>query len=311
MSDSPNPASLKPANEEVSADALEVALAEALTGGRFALSWYHENELDHLARPLQKALDQVRGYAVKVSADIGDAGFALDENSRTLFLSSSALNAVVASSVSFGNIKGSDPLAHPLVSAAISIYLFHELTHISQTFIKHEQAKDLKDAFGNDIFAMIDCITDIKAAHCETLISVAFSGSFSKADYISTFKFNVLLAYQLLVDAFSIKGAEHKKKRALGLLSTSAICDVALLCDDGRRSGLMSMAMTPVFTSLVRSKERMVCLCPENGDIVFVSDKSSNGITAVELWDSLENVPVPEALSFLRLAFSSYAYATA
>lgn len=311
MDDSVSSSNLIPANEQVSSEALEATLAEILRSGRYALSWYQENELDHLARPLQKAMDQVHGYSVKVSDEIGEAGFDLDETSRTIFLSSFALNAVVTSSVSFGGVKDSDPLKNPLVVAAISIYVFHELTHISQKFVKHEQARDIKDAFGNDIFAMVDCLTDIRAAHCATLVAIAFDGSFSKADYVSTFKVNVLLAYQLLIDAFSIKGAEHKKKRALGLLSTSAVCDVALSCADGQKAKLMSIAMTPVFTSLVVSKGRLICLCPESGDIVFVSERSTNELTAVELWETLENIPVAEALAFLRFSFSSYFYAAA
>lgn len=311
MADSTSPNDLKPANEEVSSEALEATLAEILRGARYALSWYHENELDHLARPLQKAMDQVQGYTITVSDELGEAGFDLHESSRTVLLSSSALNAIVASSVSFGRVRQEDTLKNPLVVAAISIYLFHELTHIAQKLIKHEQARELKDAFGNDIFAMIDCVTDIKAAHCATLISIAFNGQFSKQKYISLFKGNVLLAYQLLIDAFSIKGAEHKRKRALGILSTSAICDVALNCTDHRRTGFMSVAMTPVFTSFVPDQGKIVCLCPENGDIVFVSGKSSNGLTAAELWDTLENIPIPDALAFLRLAFSTYAYAAA
>lgn len=310
MADSAHPIHLNPANEQVSAEAVEIALAEIVQNARYALAWFEENDLDHLARPLQKALAQTIGYSIRLSDNIGEAGFDLDESNRTIFLSSFALNAVIASSSAISGTKREDPLEIPLVSAAIAIYLFHELTHISQKFIRHEQAGEIRGAFGDDIFAMIDCITDIKAAHCATISAIAFDGSFSKTEYVSIFSNNVVLAHHILVNAFSIKNAPHKKKRALGLLSTSAICDVALKCQDGKKNALMALAMTPVYSSIIPEKQKILCICPESGDIIFVSDENTNGLSATELWESLENIPTGDAIAFLRLAFTSSFYSS-
>ncbi|RYZ61926.1 MAG: hypothetical protein EOP09_19355, partial [Proteobacteria bacterium] len=174
---------LRPANEQVSSAEVDAILAEIIQNGRFALAWCLENEFDHLARPLQKALAQTTGYTLRVSDAIGEAGFDIDDQNRYILLSTSAVNAIVAAASSLSGSKLDNPLNDELVVAAITLYVFHELTHISQKFLKHEQSGDIKQAFGKDIFSMIDCVTDIKSAHCVSIIAMAFEGKFSKASY--------------------------------------------------------------------------------------------------------------------------------
>lgn len=306
MADSTSQTDLTPANELVSLAEVDIIFERIILDARYALSWCHENDFDALARPLKKALDQTIGYTIQASNNIGEAGFELDEHNRIIFFSFSAVNAVIASSISFSGIKSKNPLDNPIVQNAIAIYLFHELTHISQKFVEHSQAKELQEAFGKDIFSMLDCITDIKAAHCVTVMLQSASGQFSKHDYVTLFSSNVTLAYHLLIDAFSIKNADHKRKRALGLISTCAICDVALEAEPLNKSALMATAMTPVFSSYSATKKRITCLAPESGDIVFVSPTQRNSITAEEIWKSLENIPLSEVKIFLKASFAGH-----
>lgn len=304
MTETYEAAEFRPANDSAPPEELDAAISEVLTRARFAWAWCVENDFEEKAAPLRAALNQTQGYLIRSSAEIGESGFTIDEKSRTIFFSAQGIGATLLLASLIAPHETSKPVAQRAIAMSIvTLYIFHELTHISQLFIHHHQAQTIKNALGKQFLAVIDTRTDIKSAHCASIISCAYDNNISRTSYVTHLLNNAILAFRTLVDAFSISGAEHKQQRALGLLCTIAICESAIQCESDNVRTILSAAASPVFAGYDSETKRIICINLDTSEIVFTSNVSNNYTSAEQIWCELESTELSSAIQFLRSSY--------
>ena len=113
------------------------------------------------------------------------------------------------------------------------------------------------------------------------------------------------MSYQLLVRAFSIKDADHKKKRSLGLLTNITLCQSALTATPDEAAKLIELAARPAFTSVDREDACIVALtCGANGwEILFYGKVATNRMTIPEMWEAAGTLEPSDILALLRVAY--------
>lgn len=291
------------ANEDRSDDLtrlLNRIRAEAI----FAVKWWIDVDPGRAA-PLEPIVSILSVNNLVVSEGLGDAGFKSDpENFEVQFNAKVLRNINLAVEKLFSQHESGETLEE-LKRQAIALYVFHELTHITQRFVEHNLAKTLKSAFTPDELSKIDLVADVRAAHCNALIFTAKTESQSKEVYLKSYRNNLLLSYQLLVGAFSIKDADHKKKRALGLLTNVALCHSALQSTGEDADRRLALAVRPAFTSVDQDGGGVVALtCAEQGwEILFHGSVATNRMTVAEMWDQIGTSDPTDILALLRVAY--------
>ncbi|MBD3833178.1 hypothetical protein [Brevundimonas bullata] len=298
---------IRPANDTVPLDELNQAITEVMVRARYARDWCEANNFDAQASPLVSVLNQIVGHSIIASTEVGEGGFHLDESSRTIAFSAQAMGAVILTA----SILNPDELSQPLVNrpmgmSILSLYIFHEITHIAQKFTTHKQAQTIKRALGKQFLATIDTRADLKAVHCATIIQCAYGDNFSKNSYVNLLHDNAILAFRSVTDAFSVKDATHKQQRALGLLCTIAICESALNCCIKNARKIYVTAASPLFAGYDPQEKVILCCNLDNGDIVFISQPYNNSTTAEDVWLNIEKTDIFSAKSFLRMSFEEF-----
>lgn len=274
----------------------------------FARQWCDENDL-RIAEPLIPIVNILSAHNLVVSDELGEAGFKHVPPGEIHFNRDVLRNIVATAREMFGGRNGISPQTlETLCEQAVAMYVFHEITHITQRFIEHGLAQNLKRAFGPDELSKLDLVADVRAAHCNTIISAAVQNQFSERAYLEILRDNFLLSYQLLTRAFSIKDADHKKKRALGLLTNYVLAELALTSDEQDYERIRSLALRPSFTSVDPEQNCIVALtCGANGwDFLFHAEVSTNRMTIPEMWESVGERDPADIIGLLRLAYEKY-----
>lgn len=302
-SDSPSPAS------EDCDQYLTATLNRIRAKALFARQWCEEQSLD-IAEPLTPIVNILSAHNLVVSDALGEAGFEVSANGEIHFNREVLRNVVATTRAIFAD-RGSMPeeAVEALCEQAIAMYVFHEITHIAQKFVEHGLAQTLKRAFGPDELSKVDLVADVRAAHCNTIVFAAIQNQFSERAYLEILRDNYLLSYELLTKAFSIADADHKKKRALGLLTSAVLVQLALNSDGEKHQELRSLALRPAFTSVDTEQNCIVALtCGSNGwEILFHAQVSTNRITIPEMWDRIGTGEPSDILGLLLVAYEKYA----
>jgi len=299
--------SLSAANEERS-DELTRILNQVRADALFAMRWWRENNLA-LAAPLEPIVGILSANNLVVSDGLGDAGFKADAENFEILFNATYLRAIIdtVGALFPPTEEEAAGAVGEIVRQAIALYVFHEITHITQKFVEHELAKTMKAAFSPDELSKIDLVADVRAAHCNALISTAIDGDLERKGYLESYRNNLLLSYQLLVRAFSVKDADHKKKRALGLLTNVVLTQSALNANGEDADRRMELAVKPAFTSVDPVGGTIVALtCGQAGWIIlFHGEVATNRMTVSEMWEAAGTTEPEDILALLRVAYET------
>lgn len=293
------------ANEERS-EPLTRTLNQIRAEAIFALKWWRETDPTRAA-PLEPIVAVLSANNLVASEGLGEAGFKSDPENFEVVFNAGVLRSIAAAVAEI--FPGSAPLEiatrAEIGRRATALYVFHEITHITQKFVEHELAKSMKAAFTPDELSKIDLVADIRAAHCNALISTAIEGNSDPGVYLNAYRDNLHLSYQLLVRAFSIKDADHKKKRSLGLLTNITLCQSAQMASSADAPKLVELAARPAFTSVDRGEACIVALtCGADGwEILFHGKVATNRMTIPEMWDAAGSADPTDILALLRVAY--------
>jgi hypothetical protein len=248
-------------------------------------------------------------HSLHVSTELGEAGFARDAAAARLYFNAASLVSIwfAASDI----LAAQDDTESPEVLAsfrrnALGLYVLHEIVHVVQNFEKHGLAQILKDAFGPDELSKFDLVADVAAANGMTIAALAREGEFESANYLRLFGSNVLLAYELLSRAFKTAGIDHKKKRALGLLTSLTLVRLALEANDPQvRDHLQRLATTPAFTSVDKASGTIIALtcCGNPGGWKILFGASADPDTISALWSDPGSSSPERALGILISAY--------
>lgn len=300
------PISLLPANEEVS----EAELGLLLSAVRIDALYAHqrcEEENNPLAKHLKPIVDVLSSHNIVVSYELGDSGFRVDEATGEIQFNGNALNSIVTAARSMSP-RGDDDASEAFTKLAVALYIYHEITHVVQKFIDHALAGKIKQVLSPDQLSQFDCVADVTAAHASAIISCAYAGNFSEEYYLDAYASNLLLSYQVLVRAFGIAKADHKRKRALGLLTNVSIAQLALSAKGEARAILMSLCIRPCFTGVDEDNEEILCITlgPDGPCVLFCGGASTNTLNVKAMWAALGQYDPSEIVALLRLAYERH-----
>jgi hypothetical protein len=137
------------------------------------------------------------------------------------------------------------------------------------------------------------------------LISTAKEEISDWEPYIEAYRNNLLLSYQLLVRAFSIENADHKKKRALGLLTSIALCQSAANATGDDAAKRIGLAVKPAFTSVDEDDGCIVALtCGQIGwEILFHGVVKTNRMEISQMWETVGTDDPSDIVALLRVAY--------
>lgn len=276
---------------------LNLALATAQADARKAIAWYDKAD-GVFPAPLavmREALEQNRLLA---SEELGERGFIIDANNARILFNSRYLGGIVRSTTETFVQRYRRTPAAAAVSAqkAVGLYLFHELFHISQNFIDHELAGVIKEAFGPDELSKFDVYADVIAAHCQTLVDQAGKAP-SLDDYLATYGAYLMLSYDVLTGAFEL--SPHKKRRALGLITSRMLVERALW--EGEAGGdVADLALSPVYTSIAETSGHIIALVGRDHawEILFYA-RAENPVDLLALWEATGKAPPADVLALL------------
>jgi hypothetical protein len=166
-------------------------------------------------------------------------------------------------------------------------------------------AGSLKAAFGPDELSKFDVIADVRAAHCAAMVVVGNEKRADLESYLTVYRSFLLLSYKLLAGVFGVGEKDHKKKRALGILTSIALVQHYLYVDKSEKS--LRWALYPSFTSVVVEDEQIVGLSAAGDSwvILFGGQIASEEMTAMELWESIGIEDPSRIVSFLGLVIRS------
>ena len=296
--------SLSSANEELS-ERLTRTLNQIRAEAIFALKWWRDQDPARAA-PLEPVGAILSANNLQVGDGLGDAGFRSDPENFEILFNADTLRRIEEVVIEiFGDDEAFVDSIEEIQRQAASLYLFHEVTHINQRFVEHSLAASMKSAFTPDELSKIDLVADVRAAHCNALIATAIDENADTGPYLEAYRNNLMLSYQLLVRAFSIKNADHKRKRALGLLTCVVLCQSALQAEPAEVSRRVELAVRPAFTSVDGSEGCIVALtCGSMGwEILFHGSVATNRMTIGEMWDSVGTTDPSDILALLRVGY--------
>ncbi|WP_269715005.1 hypothetical protein [Caulobacter sp. NIBR2454] len=293
------------ANEERS-DVLTRILNQVRADALFARQWWRDRN-PALAAPLEPVVAILSANNLVVSEGLGDAGFKSDPENFEVLFNANYLRSISSAVENLFPIEpGESPGAlEEIIRQAVALYVFHEITHITQKFMEHELAATMKVAFSPDELSKIDLVADVRAAHCNALIDTAKQENLDRNAYLESYRNNLLLSYQLLVRAFSLKDKDHKKKRALGLLTNVVLTQGAITSVGGEATRRMELAVKPAFTSVDLDGGTIVALtCGSSGwEILFHGEVATNRMNVQEMWDAVGDTDTDDILAILRVAY--------
>jgi hypothetical protein len=301
------PISLLAANEEVSAEELSAFLNAVRRDALFAKQWFED--LDNASGDVLKPIvDILATHNLVVGYDLEAKGFEVCEERGEIRFNGGALNSIVtaARSMQTRTTEGNEDL---FVKLAIALYVYHEITHVDQKFIDHALAGKIKTALSPDQLSQFDCIADVNSAHCAALIACAYSDDFSEELYLKAYASNLLLSYQILVRAFGISSGDHKRKRALGLLTNTALTQIAINTDEGaRKKAMMSLCIRPCFTGVVPETGEILCvtLGTDGLRVLFCATAATNAMDVESMWLAIGGHDPSEIIAVLRLAYERH-----
>lgn len=276
---------------------LNLALATAQADARRAIAWYDTAD-GVFPAPLAVMREALEQNQLLASDELGERGFVVDATNARILFNSRYLDGVVRSTTeTFLMRYGRSPEA-AAVSAqqAVGLYMFHELFHISQNFIDHELAGVIKEAFGPDELSKFDVYADVIAAHCQTLVDLLEKAP-NLDNYLPTYGAYLTLSYDVLTGAFEL--SPHKKKRALGLITSRMLVERALW--EGETGGdVADLALSPVYTSIAEKSGHIIALVGRDHawEILFYA-RAENPMDLLAVWEAAGKAPPSDVLALL------------
>lgn len=295
-------------NEQAPSAADLVSLIEGIKGEVLAAESMVPAHLADMARPLSRVAAVLRNHKLDVSDKLGDAGFNQDKARSELVFSTDALRRMwsVVDQLPLAANATQEELA-ALRRRSIALYVLHETYHIVQNLAEYELAQTLKQAYGADELSKFDLVADVVAANCLTILQAVERGDYDPVNYVKAFAANVLLAYELLCHGFNTTGVDHKKKRALGLLTCATLARRAVEANEREQFlKLMPLATAGAFTSVDIEQGAIVALTlkPNPGWSVLFRAKTSPQVAA-QLWKAVDLAQADVALGVLWAAFGN------
>ncbi|HWE46585.1 MAG TPA: hypothetical protein VG407_11215 [Caulobacteraceae bacterium] len=251
------------------------------------------------AAHLRSVCSVLKGYNLEASFSTGDAAFQIDDQQRLIAVSAPALLATQEAArrlVSEGTSNDSSATAAAGEREALSMFLFHEATHVAQRIRAFSAVGHIKSALGLDTLSQIDLVADLRAAHCCSSLQLG-SQNVDASAYLSTFSARVRLACELLVRAFPIRGREHKKRRALSLLYTHVVAERALSSGSVLSASLLSEVFEPVYVSVNPTDGALVGVSNDQSLVLLVTDRTKE---CTSLWDTIGTVRTDESAAILK-----------
>ena len=296
-----------PANEDL-LDDFDTILSEIRAEAIYAKDWLVAHNAGALSAPLTAVVGVLSAHNLVVSDELGEKGFEVAQsplrivfNRHALTLISETIRALFKDEVAQDGEEHLDAL----VRQGIRLYVFHEVTHIKQQFIEHGLAKSIKRAFTPDELGKIDLVADVSAAHCNAAVLSVIDDDIEVNHYLERYLNSLLLSYELLTRAFLIKDADHKRKRALGLLTGAVLTQVALRSEGSNFDKYLGIAIRPAYTSVDKEDGCVVGLtCGQAGwEVLFHAKVRTNKYSVAEMWEDIGRGDPADIMGFLTVAY--------
>lgn len=267
-----------------------------------AIRYYTDNS-NSIPYPLDLIHNSLSSYKLCVSKDIGERGFLVNESDKFIAFNAGYIGCIRddITEMFIEKYKCANEDATIFASEAISLYIFHELFHINQNFIDHELATIIKGAFGPDELSKIDVYADVIAAHCLAFVQQSEKDNTDWNDYIVTYAANITLSYNVLTRSFSNSG-DHKKRRALGLLTSRLLIEYALDAKAANEDNeeIQDLPICPIYTSVSQSTGHIIALSSrENAwGVLFYAQVDDHNKLA-HIWNSIAIEPDEDIIAMM------------
>lgn len=231
--------------------------------------------------------------SIRVSDDLGDAGFALSNDGKQIDISLTALN-LIESQGRKTNYDGLDK--EDFREFALSLYLFHEMHHVVQGLISFEDVQLLKRTAGIHKLGEMDVIADIVAAQVVAAIySARKSGD--RREFAEGFYAALCFMISFCFPAFGFPIARrHKVQRALGIVLSAVLAERAIL-----RNKLETKFEVPLYPSFSRGF-REVAIIGHGGSATAELVLTSRKLQASSIREMLRHIDSGDVAAILEKA---------